>query len=90
MELVRLPLFGNGSLREALVVRDPLRRNGMRHSGRALLAAAICAMLSGHRSFRAIAEWIQDQPERAATSRLQSLGTTGRKHHPQIIATDRR
>ena len=64
MELARLPLAGNGGLVDVLrTVRDPRRRNGMRHPGRALLAAAVCAVLSGCRSVKAIAEWTRDQPE---------------------------
>lgn len=64
MELTRLPLAGEGGLVDILRgVRDPRRRNGMRHPGRALLAGAICAVLSGCRSVRAIAEWLEDQPE---------------------------
>lgn len=64
MELARLPLAGEGGLIDVLrTVRDPRRRNGMRHPGRALLAAAICAVLSGCRSVQAIAEWAAGQPE---------------------------
>ena len=66
MELARLPLAGEGGLVDVLrTVRDPRRRNGMRHPGRALLAAAICAVLCGSRSVKAIAEWVAGQIGRA-------------------------
>src|SRR5512143_1794903 len=54
-------------------VPDPRRRRGVRHPFTPLLAAVVCAMLAGSRSFVAIAEWIADLP---ATARAD-LGLTG-------------
>ena len=50
-----------GGLLEALgAVDDPRQRRGLRHSFMALLAAGVCAVLTGARSYAAIAEWIAD------------------------------
>lgn len=54
-------------------VPDPRRRRGVRHPFTPLLAATVCAMLAGSRSFAAIAEWIADL---SATAR-SDLGLTG-------------
>ena len=54
-------------------VPDPRRRRGVRHPFTPLLAAVVCAMLAGSRSFAAIAEWIADLP---ATARAD-LGLAG-------------
>jgi predicted transposase YbfD/YdcC len=49
------------ALAEALAaVPDPRRRRGVRYQFTPLLAAAVCAMLCGARSFAAIVEWIGD------------------------------
>ena len=48
-------------LLEALgAVKDPRKRRGQRHGFTALLAAGVCAVLTGARSFAAIAEWTED------------------------------
>jgi predicted transposase YbfD/YdcC len=48
-------------LLEALgTVHDPRKRRGRRHAFTALLAAGVCAVLTGARSFAAIAEWVED------------------------------
>ncbi|WP_241255790.1 transposase family protein [Candidatus Protofrankia californiensis] len=50
---------------EALAqVPDPRRRRGVRHPFAALLAIAVCAMLSGARSFAAIGEWAAPERKR--------------------------
>jgi predicted transposase YbfD/YdcC len=54
-------------------VPDPRRRRGVRHLFTPLLAATVCAMLAGSRSFAAITEWIADL---SATARAD-LGLTG-------------
>ena len=41
-------------------VVDPRARRGVRHRCRAVLGIAVCAVLSGARSYTAIAEWAQD------------------------------
>lgn len=40
-------------------IPDPRGRQGRRHDFVAMLATAVCAMLCGHGSFDAIAQWIQ-------------------------------
>ena len=52
---------------------DPRRRRGVRHPFTPLLAASVCAMLAGSRSFAAIAEWIADLPAAARAD----LGLSG-------------
>jgi hypothetical protein len=53
-----LPLEGADGLMEVLrSVIDPRQRRGVRHSVSTVLAVAVCAALSGARSFTAIAEW---------------------------------
>lgn len=45
-------------LLEALgAVDDPSQRRGLRHSFTALLATGVCAVLTGARSYAAVAEW---------------------------------
>ena len=71
-----LPLSGAGGLFDVLTwIPDPRSRGGIRFPSRALLATAICAHLSEHKSFRAIAEWISDQPTEIRTA----LGFTRRE-----------
>jgi hypothetical protein len=54
------------TLLEALSgVPDPRRRRGVRYQFTPLLAAVVCAMLAGARSFAAIAEWIGDLSDQA-------------------------
>ncbi|WP_165036645.1 transposase family protein, partial [Candidatus Protofrankia californiensis] len=70
------------ALLEALAqVPDPRRRRGVRHRFAALLAIAVCAMLSGARSFAAIGEWAADLPADAHAG----LGITGRIPGPVTI-----
>lgn len=54
-------------------VPDPRRRRGVRHPFTPVLAAVVCAMLAGSRSFAAITEWIADLPAQARSD----LGLTG-------------
>ena len=57
------PGAGPVSLLEALAtVRDPRKRRGVRHGFTAVLAIGACAVLTGARTFTAIAEWAQDLP----------------------------
>lgn len=60
IDVNRLPLQGAGGLVEMLgAVVDPRKRRGVRHSVLSIVAIAVCAALSGARSFCAIAEWAQ-------------------------------
>lgn len=60
IDVNRLPLQGAGGLVEMLGrVVDPRKRRGVRHSVLSIVAIAVCAALSGARSFCAIAEWAQ-------------------------------
>jgi hypothetical protein len=43
-------------------IPDPRGRQGQRHSLQAMLATVVCAVLSGCRGYRAIAQWIRLQP----------------------------
>jgi predicted transposase YbfD/YdcC len=52
-----------GDLLEALAaVTDPRKSRGVRHGLRTVLAAAVCAVLAGARSYVAITEWAHDLP----------------------------
>ena len=58
MDIRRLPIDGkNGLIQTLRSVKDPRRRQGRIHSNTSVLAISACAMLSGARSFKAIAEW---------------------------------
>jgi hypothetical protein len=59
-----VPLEGPHGLLAALErVPDPRRRRGIRHRQTTVLAVAVCAVLSGARSFLAIADWAQSLPQ---------------------------
>ena len=50
-----------GGLLDVLAqVRDPRKRRGIRHSQISILAVAICACLSGIRSFAAASQWVNN------------------------------
>jgi hypothetical protein len=60
MDINRLPLEGQGGLMDLLqTIVDPRKPRGVRHPVATIVAIAICAALSGARSFCAIAEWAQ-------------------------------
>ena len=51
-----------GNLLELLAqIPDPRGRHGRRHPLAAMLAAIVCAILTGARGYRAMAQWIQSQ-----------------------------
>ena len=52
---------------------DPRRRRGVRHKLAVILGLAVCAVLTGARSFTAIAEWAAD----ADAETLATLGVAG-------------
>jgi predicted transposase YbfD/YdcC len=54
-------------------VPDPRQRRGQRHGLAAVLAVGLAAVVSGAKSFVAIADWVDQQPLEV----LQSLGITG-------------
>jgi len=60
IDVNRLPLEGGGGLMDLLqTVVDPRKPRGVRHPVVTIVAIAVCAALSGARSFCAIAEWAQ-------------------------------
>jgi hypothetical protein len=64
IDLNRANLSRTGGLLERLQsLKDPRKRRGIRHSLISTLAVAICAVLSGARSFVAIGEWSADLPQ---------------------------
>jgi hypothetical protein len=72
IDVNRLPLQGAGGLMDLLgTVVDPRKRRGVRHSVLSVVAIAVCAALSGARSFCAIAEWAQGLSREA----LKQLGS---------------
>ena len=71
IDVNRLPLEGNGSLMELLKrIVDPRKPRGVRHPVSTIVAIALCAALSGARSFCAISEWAQGLSREA----LRKLG----------------
>jgi hypothetical protein len=57
-DLNSIAIEGNGGLLEHLaLLTDSRKKRGVRHSQVAVLAVAICALLSGAKSFVAIGEW---------------------------------
>ena len=70
-----LPLQGEGGLMELLkALTDPRKPRGVRHPVATIVAIAVCAALSGARSFCAIAEWAQGLSHEA----LKQLGSKRR------------
>ncbi len=60
IDINRLPLQEQGGLMDLLQeIVDPRKPRGVRHPVVTVVAIAICAALSGARSFTAIAEWAQ-------------------------------
>jgi hypothetical protein len=58
IDVRKLPLENKGGLIDVLrSINDPRSRQGRRHPQISILAIATCAMLSGARSFSAIAQW---------------------------------
>ncbi|WP_433550541.1 ISAs1 family transposase [Micromonospora zamorensis] len=56
-----------GGLLAALAdLPDPRARRGVRHRLSVVVSAAVCAVVAGHRSYTAIAEWIADVPATTA------------------------
>jgi hypothetical protein len=63
IDVAKLPLAGQGGLFDALKnVVDFRKRRGVRHPLVSVLAVAVCAVLSGMRSFDAMGEWVADLP----------------------------
>lgn len=61
LDINRLPLEGEGGLIEMLrTLVDPRKARGIRHPLVTVVAIAVCAALSGARSFNAVAEWAKD------------------------------
>src|SRR5512139_1311632 len=72
IDVNRLPVEGKDGLIDVLkTVVDPRKRRGIRHPLICILAIAVCACLSGARSFEAIAEWASEL-SRDALRRLGS------------------
>jgi predicted transposase YbfD/YdcC len=74
LDMEKLPLHGQGGLFDVLCgIPDPRKRRGVRHKVQCVLATAICAVLSGARSFIAMAEWSAEQSK-------ETLKRLGSKH----------
>jgi len=58
IDLNKVPIQTQGGLMEHLdKIRDPRKPRGIRHTQVSVLAVAVCALLSGAKSFAAIGEW---------------------------------
>ena len=65
IDVNRLPLVGQGGLLEVFkTVTDPRNRRGTRYPLESLLALSLMAVLSGMRSYEAIAEWAAEVPKK--------------------------
>lgn len=61
---------------------DPRARRGIRHALAVVVAAAVCAVVAGYRSYTAIGEWVADLP----TDTAAALGIdTGRRPSESMI-----
>jgi predicted transposase YbfD/YdcC len=64
-----------GGLLEVLEpVPDPRKKRGVRHRFAAILFVSVCAVVSGARSFAAIAEWAADAVSDAVDDTLRGMG----------------
>lgn len=61
---------------------DPRARRGVRHPLPVVVAAAVCAVVAGYRSYAAIAEWVADAP--AATARALGIAPDRRPSEAMI------
>lgn len=78
IDINQLPLEDDGGLMQLLkTLLDPRKPRGVRHPVATIVAIALCAALSGARSFCAIAEWASDLSPEA----LRKLGAK-RKNPP--------
>jgi hypothetical protein len=85
IDINQLPLQGHGGLMDLLkTVVDPRKPRGVRHPVVTVVAIAICAALSGARSFTAIAEWAETLSREA----LRKLGS--KRPNPPSEPTIRR
>jgi predicted transposase YbfD/YdcC len=57
-----------GLLEVLAEVPDPRARRGVRHRLATVVAAAMCAVVAGYRSYTAIAEWVADLPDETAAT----------------------
>ncbi|MEO6083303.1 MAG: transposase family protein, partial [Umezawaea sp.] len=57
------PQARTGLLEVLESVPDPRKKRGVRHRFSAILFVSVCAVVSGARSFAAIAEWAADAVE---------------------------
>jgi hypothetical protein len=68
LDIEKLPLAGAGGLFSVLgAITDPRKRRGIRHRVPSIVALAICATLTGAKSFIALAEWAADQSRETLT-----------------------
>ncbi len=71
VDLNQLRIRGPDGLWERLQrLKDPRKARGIRHDQTCILAVAVCAVLSGARSFVAMGEWVQSLSQK----QLQRLG----------------
>jgi predicted transposase YbfD/YdcC len=62
------PAAAGGLLTALRALPDPRARRGVRHALAVVVAAAICAVVAGYRSYTAIGEWVADLPAETATA----------------------
>ena len=89
----KLPLEGRGGLMDVLkTVKDPRSRRGALHPFICIMAISVCALLSGCRSYQAIADWAANLTENEKKKFFCRNGTPGestiRKTLQRINADD--
>src|SRR4051794_7695792 len=57
-----LPERAGGLLLALADLPDPRSRRGVRHAAAVVIAAAVCAVVAGSRSYTSIGEWVADLP----------------------------
>jgi len=63
-----VPETAGGLLLALADLPDPRSRRGIRHGAVVVIAAALCAVVAGSRSYTAIGEWVADLPRDTAVS----------------------
>ncbi|MDG4791746.1 transposase family protein [Micromonospora sp. WMMD1102] len=63
---------------------DPRARRGVRHRLTAVVAVAMCAVLTGCRSYAAIGEWVAEVPE----TTVVGLGIDAGRRPPAVRVDD--
>jgi len=91
IDLNSVPIYTKGGLLEHLAsISDPRKPRGIRHAQISILAVAICALLSGAKSFVGLGEWAADLSQELLKRLGCRYSDTLRKYVPPSEPTLRR